>query len=66
MSDKMTCPRCDGHGLIWCDTCSGRGVEYVYDEDDEREYPVTCGVCGGEKSRTCPRCGGTGEVRNPY
>ena len=30
MSDEMmTCPRCEGHGLVWCTTCFGKGEKFL-------------------------------------
>ena len=67
MSDEMmTCPRCDGHGLIWCPSCEGKGVQYIYERPEGREIPHVCSACRGERSYVCPRCDGKGEIRNPY
>ena len=67
MYDEMvTCPRCEGHGLVWCTTCFGKGVEYINDEEEGREIPQECPTCHGDRSYTCPYCDGSGEVKNRY
>lgn len=64
--EMMECPRCEGHGLVWCTACNGKGVQFVYDSTEGREIPQVCEACNGERSYTCPRCDGRKEVRNPY
>lgn len=64
--EMETCSRCEGHGIIWCTTCFGEGVEYIYDEEEERDIPHVCPTCNGSKSYTCPYCDGSGEVRSRY
>lgn len=63
---KVTCSRCGGRGYLPCYHCDGSGVEYVYDEDEERDIPSTCPRCGGQRTIECPRCDGRGEIEDLY
>lgn len=63
---RITCSTCDGYGKIKCYHCNGSGVEYVYDEEEEREIPAICPKCNGEKVIECPTCFGRGDVIDRY
>jgi co-chaperonin GroES (HSP10) len=49
------CPKCEGEGVIRCDSCGGTGRSLVVKDG-------RCTQCMGNKSMACPDCGGKGVV----
>jgi hypothetical protein len=81
----VTCARCDGEGTLRCFTCRGDGFfrckncrgrgkitererVRVWDEEEGwtwvwRDVERTCPTCGGVGELACPVCGGSGYLR---
>lgn len=63
---RVPCSNCGGRGKITCYHCGSHGVEYVYDEDEEREIPYTCPKCDGSGVIECSSCWGRGDIPDRY
>jgi DnaJ-class molecular chaperone len=64
-----TCQQCGGQGKITCEKCGRTGrvqiteVETVSDVS-HTSNTIKCPKCDAERWQLCPRCYGSGEVRD--